>query len=164
MISLPLLDVTHVEQARSVVRIELEPSLEIFARFVESPEMPVRKPHERVGARGGIHFDQRFELVDGFLGFPRHEIAFAERRAKIGALRSDLQTGFQQRNGIFKIILGHADPRKQENDVHILRSQLVGAHQHIQRVDGLFLLGVNLRHQVKRLRRIRLQPQRATQC
>src|SRR5450755_719327 len=125
-VSLAGLDVAHVEQARRVVRVLFEPGLEILAGFVESSEMPVRKSHKRVGASGRIQFDQRFEDVDGLLDFSRHEIALAQRAAKIRALWSDLQTGFQQGNGVLKIILSHADTREQKNNVGIVRRELMG--------------------------------------
>ena len=90
MVSLPLFDVTHVEQAGSVVRIFLQPRLEILASLIESSEVPVSKTHESIRARRRVQFDQCLELVDGLRGLPGHKIALAQRRAKIRALRSDL--------------------------------------------------------------------------
>jgi len=46
VISLPLFDVTHVEQARSVAGIEFEAGFEVFASFVEASKMPVREAHK----------------------------------------------------------------------------------------------------------------------
>ena len=143
------------------MRILLEPGFEIFACFVEATKMPVRKPHKRIRGGGGIEFNQRFELVDGLFGFARHEITFAERRAKIGPPGGDLQTGLEQGDGVFKIILRHADARQQKDDVGIFRRQFVGAHQQVQCVNGFFLLGINLRQQVQRFWRIGFELQRA---
>ena len=47
VISLALLDIAHVEQAGSVVRILLEPFLKIFPGFIESSQMPIGEPHEK---------------------------------------------------------------------------------------------------------------------
>ena len=115
--------------------------------------MPVRESQKCIGARRGIQSDQSFEFLDRLLHFSRHEIALAQGGVKIGPLRSDFQTRFQQRNRVLEIILRHADPGQKKDDVRILRCQLVGARQQIQRIHRSGLLGINLGQQVRGLRR-----------
>ena len=91
LISLPPFDVAHVEQAGSVVGIELQTLLKIFSGLIEASQMAVRESQKSVGSRRGIELDQDFELVDRFLRLAGHEIAFAQRGVKIGAFGSDFQ-------------------------------------------------------------------------
>ena len=163
LISLALFNVTQVEQARSVVRIELQALLKIFSGLVEAPQMAVREPHERIGTRGRIQFDQSFELFDGLFRFAGHEITFAESGVQIGALRSNFHAGFQQRNRVFEIILRHADAGEEKDDVRVFGGKLVGANQQVQSVDRFLLRGIDLRQQIKGFGRIGLQFQRAVQ-
>ncbi len=86
LISLPSFDVTHVEQAGSVVRVELKPLLEIFFGFIESPQMAVGETHKDIGARRRFELDQRFKFLDRLFGFSRHEVALAQRGMEIGPL------------------------------------------------------------------------------
>ena len=80
------------------------------------------------------------KFLDRFLCFPGHEVAFAQGGVQVGALRRNLQAGFEQRNRIFKIILGHADASHQENHVRILRRQLMCAHQQIESIQTAWLV------------------------
>ena len=82
---------------------------------------------------------------------------------QVGPFGSDFYAGFEQRDGIFEIILRHADPGQQKNDVGIFRSQFVGANQQIKRIDNFRLFGINPRHQVKSLGRIWFQFQSPVQ-
>src|ERR1035438_6731331 len=150
MVPLVFFNVAHIEQARGVVRVFPEAGLKIFARLVESPEMPVRQSHKRVRRRGRIHVNERFELFDSLLSLASHEITLAKRSAKIRTLWRDLQTGFKQGDSVLKIILRHTDTRKQEDDVGIFRRQLVSAHQQRKRVYRLLLVRINLCQQIKR--------------
>ena len=102
-----------------------------------------------IGARRRIQFDQDFEFVDRLLRFSGHEIAFAQGGVEIGSLRGDFQTGFEQRDRVFEIILRHADPGQQKDDVRIFRGKLVGARQQIEGIHHSGLLGVDPRHQVE---------------
>ena len=61
-----------------------------------------------------------------FSVFPGHEIAFAQSGVQVGPLGGDFHAGFEQRDRVLKIILRHADPGQQKDDVSILRRQLVG--------------------------------------
>ena len=58
VVSLALLDITHIEETRAVVRIFLQPFFKIFACFVETSELAVAESQERVRASGRIQFDQ----------------------------------------------------------------------------------------------------------
>ena len=106
--------------------------------------MAVRKPHEGIGTRRRIDIDQQFKFFDCSIRFTGHEIALAESSVKIRALRCDFYAGLQKRNGVFKIILRHTDPRQQKNDVGIFRREFVGADQQFQSVHSTILIGIDL--------------------
>ena len=108
-----------------------------------------------------IDFDQRFENLDRFFVFARHEIAFAERGAQIGALGGKLDAGFEQRDRVFEIVLRHADAREQEDDVGIFGRGFVGADEEIERVGRFSLAKINFGEQILRLGRIGTELQRA---
>ena len=114
LISLPLFDVAQVEQARSVVGIELEALLEISSGLVEASQVPVRESQSCIGGSRGVEADQNFELLNGLLHSVGHEIAFAQGGVKIGAFRSDFQARFQQRDRVFEITLRHAEAGQKE--------------------------------------------------
>ena len=78
---------------------------------------------------------------------------------KIRAIRRDLQAGFEQRDGIFKIVLRHANAGHQENDIRILRGEFVSADERIQCVYRSRLVEVNLPQQVQGIGRVGLQLQ-----
>ena len=82
---------------------------------------------------------------------------------QVGSLRRELDAGFEQRNGVFKIVLRHADASQQEDYVDIFWRELVGAHQQIERVHRLRLLEVNLGQQIQRFGGIGFQFQCAVQ-
>src|SRR5207302_2894515 len=46
VISLPLLNKTHIEKTGDVARVELQALLEVLFRFVKAAEMSVRQSHE----------------------------------------------------------------------------------------------------------------------
>src|SRR5260370_25816840 len=119
--------------------------------------MPVRRANERVRTRGGVQANQNLEFLDGFFRFTRHEVTLAERRVEIGATRRDVQTRFEERDGIFKIILRHADARQKEDNVRILRRELVVTYQQVESFDGPGLATVNLREEIQRFRGIEFQ-------
>src|SRR4029077_4088188 len=54
LISLPLFDVSQVEQARSVAGIEPEALLEISSGLVEAPQVPVRESQRCIGGGRGV--------------------------------------------------------------------------------------------------------------
>ncbi len=58
VIALALFDESHIEEARSVVRIEFESVVEVFQGFIEASEMAVGESHEGVGSGRGIEFDE----------------------------------------------------------------------------------------------------------
>ena len=163
VVALALFDEANVEQARGVARIEFQALLEVFSPFVEAAQVSVGKAHERVRSRRRIEFNQLFEFLNRALRLARHEVALAQCRVKIGALRSNLQSRLKQRNRVLKIILRHAHARHQENDVGILGSQFARANQQIERVHGTCLVRHSLRHQVKSFGGFGLQLQRAVQ-
>src|SRR5439155_26251250 len=118
-------------------------------RFIEASEMAVRESHEGVGTRGRIKIDQELELFDGFVRFAGHEIALAESGVEIGAAGSDFYTGFEERDSVLEIILGHADAGVEKNNVGIFRSKFVRTGEKFQSVYGTSLVGVNLREYIK---------------
>ena len=67
--------------------------------------MTIREPHERVGARRGVQGDESLEFVDGSFRFARHEITLAQCCVQVRPLWSNFQTGFEQRDRIFKVVL-----------------------------------------------------------
>ena len=91
-----------------------------------------------------------------FVRLAGHEVTFAKGCAEIGALRGNFDAGFEKRNGVFKIILGHADAAEQKNDVGVFRSEFVRADEQFECVHGAGLFGIDLGEQVKDLRRIGL--------
>jgi len=81
-------DVADVEEARRVVRVELEALLEIFAGFVEAAEVAIGEAEKGVRAGGGIDCDEMVKFFDGFFRPAGHEITFASaawRSARRGA-------------------------------------------------------------------------------
>src|SRR5207247_9733129 len=109
-----------------------ESLIKILAGFIEASLVPVGKAHEGVGTRRRIDFNQFLELTCRPFKLARHEEAFTESSLKVRALRIDLQTRFKQRNRVLVIILHHADPSHEKDDVGILRCQLMSAHQTIE--------------------------------
>src|SRR5438445_8199049 len=85
-VSLPLLDITHVEEAGSVARIFFQPLLKIFLGFVESAQVPVRESHESKRPRRRIEIDQFLELNDRLFGLAGHEVTFSRGSVEIGPL------------------------------------------------------------------------------
>jgi len=90
LIALAAFDVADVEEARRVVRVELEALLEIFAGFVEAAEVAIGEAEKGVRAGGGIDCDEMVKFFDGFFRPAGHEITFAERSVEIGAAGSEL--------------------------------------------------------------------------
>ena len=86
LIALAASNVAEIEEARGVARIEFQAFGKIFLRFIETAEVAIGESEEGVGTGGGIDLDQLFEFGDGFIGFARHEKAFAKRGAEIGTL------------------------------------------------------------------------------
>src|ERR1700727_3614882 len=110
LVPLTFLDVAEIERAGIVMRIQLQSFPKIFCRLVEAAKVTVRKPQEGVRSRRRIKGDQTLELCDGSVPLPCHEDAFSQRGMEIAAPRSEFQTGLEQRNRVFKVILAHADP------------------------------------------------------
>src|SRR5215472_6325842 len=158
-----LLDITEVIQTRGVSRVSLKSLFEVFSGFIEATETAVRKPQERIGARRRIQADQRRELLDRFFDLAGHEIAFAQCRVQIDSVGCNFQSGFQQRNGVLIIVLGHAGTRQQKNDVRIFGCKLVCTQKNIQGIDRLAFIRIGLSEQEERVGRIRLEFQRAIQ-
>src|SRR5437016_8430154 len=104
--------------------------------------MPIGESHECVRSRRRIQLNQCLKLFDGPFRLAGHQIALAQRGVEIDALRRDFQTGFQEWDRIFKIILRHADPRQEKDDVRIQGSQLVCTNQQIQSIDCSRLIRV----------------------
>src|SRR5215469_136492 len=143
-ISLPLLNVTKIEQARCIMRLKLQTVLEVFACFFEAAEVPVRQSHERIGASGGVEVDQDFELVDGFLRLSGHEVAFTQGSMQIRPFGRDLQPRFEKRDRILEVVLRHADASQEENNVCVFWRQLVCPYKHIERIYRACLVEVDL--------------------
>ena len=135
LIALAAFDVTDVEQARRVVRIELETLFEIFPGFVEAAEVAIGEAEKSVRAGGGVDCDQIVKFFDGFFRAAGHEITFAERSVQIGARGSKFYAGFEERDGIFEIILAHADAAEEKDDVNIFGGKFVGADEEFECVD-----------------------------
>src|ERR1700730_1799408 len=74
VISLALLDVTHIEKAGTVARVELQAFLKVLLGFIKATEMAIGKPHECVGARGRVERDEVLELVNGSFRLAGHEV------------------------------------------------------------------------------------------
>ena len=141
-VALARFDVAEIEQARWVARIFFQAGLEIFSRFIETPEVAIGKSHEGVGRGGGVEFDERFENLDRFFVFAGHEVAFAERGAQVGAFRRKLDAGFEQRDRVFEIVLRHAHAGEQKDNVGILWRGLVCTDEQVERI-GRFSPGGN---------------------
>src|SRR6266478_897262 len=157
LIALAAFDEAQIEKTRRVVGIEFEAFRKIFASFIEPSEMAIGESHERVGTRGWIEIDQKLEFVDGFIRLAGHEIAFAESGTEIGSLGSDFYAGFEKRDGIFKIVLRHADASEKKNNVGIFRGDFVRADEELQGIDSASLIGINLRKEIENFRGIGLQ-------
>ena len=114
-------------------------------------------PRYDVRACRWIEFDQFLEFFDGLVHLACHEIALAQRGQQIGALGGDRKARFQKRYRIFEIILRHADPGHQKDNVRILRRNFVSAHQQIECVQWARFIRIDLRKQVERLRRVGFQ-------
>jgi len=157
LIALAAFDVTDVEQARRVVRIELETLFEIFPGFVEAAEVAIGEAEKSVRAGGGIDCDKIVEFFDSFFRAAGHEITFTEGSMEVGTARSEFDAGFEERNCVFEIVLTHADAAEEKDDVKIFGSEFVGADEELECVNRARLIVVDLREEVKRVGRIRLE-------
>jgi len=64
-------------------------------------------------------------------------------------LRSEFDAGFEKRNGIFEIVLGHADASEEEDDVGIFWREFVGANEEFEGVDGAGLFIGDLSEEIE---------------
>ena len=135
LIALAAFDVADVEEARRVVRVELEALFEILAGFVEAAEVAIGEAEKSVRAGGGIDCDEMVKFFDGFFRAAGHEIGFAECSVEIGARRSEFYAGFEERNCVLEIVLAHADAAEQIDDVNVFGREFVGADEKFERVD-----------------------------
>ena len=157
LIALAAFDVANVEEARGVVGVEFEALFEIFAGFVEAAEVAIGEAEKRVRAGGGIDCDEIVKFFDGFFSPAGHEITFTECSVEIGAARSEFDAGFEERNCVFEIVLTHADAAEEIDDVKIFGSEFVGADEKLECINRARLTVVDLREEVERVWRIRLE-------
>src|SRR2546427_3465671 len=157
LVSLLARDGPEIVQTSRIARVFPQPFVEVFLRFLESPQVPVTQPHEGVGAGRGVQLDQSFKLAHRGRDLPDGEIAFSEGRVEVGALRRKLHSLLEHLYGVLEVRLHHAEAAHEENDVGVLRGQTARAQQEFARVQGLPLVGINLSQQVQGVRRVRLQ-------
>src|SRR5271170_3620392 len=115
-ISLALSDITQIEEAGTVVRVQLQSLLKILLRLIKAPQMTVGKSQKGIRTCRRFDLDQLLECLDSFVDLAGHEIALAESGKEIRLPRSDCKTGFKQRYRILEIVLRDADLSHEVDD------------------------------------------------